>query len=125
MIIVKEINIESYETVYGKILIKEWFMKLDDQAQLNIKLRIRRMARGNFGHCDPIGSGLMEIKFYESPGYRIYYGKIDASAILLLCAGNKSTQSRDIEKAKLYWQDFKQRGIYERKKQTSHWFDEL
>jgi len=43
------------------------------------------------------------------PGYRIYFGKDGNKLIILLCGGNKKTQMKDIEKAKKYWQDYKDR----------------
>ena len=38
----------------------------------------------------------------------IYYGLDGNKIILLLNAGNKSTQKRDIQKAKIYWNDYKE-----------------
>ena len=44
-------------------------------------------------------------------GYRIYFGQIGLTVVLLLCGGDKSTQNKDILKAKEYWQDYEQREI--------------
>ncbi|MBX4335703.1 hypothetical protein K3248_03710 [Candidatus Bartonella raoultii] len=40
-----------------------------------------------------------EFKIHHDLGYRIYFVKQGKQIILLLNAGNKSTQQRDIEKA--------------------------
>ena len=63
---------------------------------------------GNFGDCHPIkeSNGISEIRFDIGAGYRIYYGKQKNTVIILLVGGNKKTQTRDIEKAKQYWQDY-------------------
>jgi putative addiction module killer protein len=39
------------------------------------------------------------MKINVGAGYRAYYVLRDGALILLLCGGNKRTQSRDIEKA--------------------------
>jgi putative addiction module killer protein len=41
------------------------------------------------------------------PGYRLYFGKDGASVILLLAGGDKASQSKDINAAKRYWDDFR------------------
>ena len=63
---------------------------------------------GNFGDCKRIKGekNLFEIRIHMSPGYRIYFGKYGAKVILLLCAGDKSGQGRDIQKAKKYWKEY-------------------
>ena len=52
---------------------------------------------------------MYELKIDLGPGFRIYYGKIGLQVILLLCAGDKKTQQKDIDLAKKYFQDFKVR----------------
>jgi len=62
-----------------------------------------------FGDSEPIGEGLSELRIHYDPGYRVYYGKEEQHVYLLFCDGNKSTQSKDIKRAKVYWQDYKRR----------------
>ncbi len=72
-------------------------------------LQVDRMELGLFGDSEPIGEGLSELRIHYGPGYRVYYGKEEQNAYLLLCGGDKSTQSKDIRRAKAYWQDHKRR----------------
>ncbi|MFH1832274.1 MAG: type II toxin-antitoxin system RelE/ParE family toxin [bacterium] len=104
-------KIKTYETSTGKRPFDKWFNDLDDKkAQAVIDLRLERVKMGNLGHCDPVGNMVFELKFDIGPGYRVYFGKIGTNIILLLCAGSKKAQQRDIEKAKKYFQEFKNSG---------------
>jgi len=47
-----------------------------------------------------VGGGVIEMRVFVGQGYRVYFTIRDAEIILLLCGGNKSSQQRDIEKAK-------------------------
>jgi len=60
------------------------------------------------GGCRDVGDGLIELKIDTGPGYRVYLAD-DGKNSLILCAGSKRTQSRDIKAAKQYWQDYKKR----------------
>ncbi|WP_017326867.1 type II toxin-antitoxin system RelE/ParE family toxin [Synechococcus sp. PCC 7336] len=39
------------------------------------------------------------------PGYRVYFAEEGDEIVVLLCGGDKSTQSSDIERAKAYWKE--------------------
>ena len=45
----------------------------------------------------------MELKVNYGPGYRIYFGRRELTVVVLLCAGDKNSQQRDIATAKEYW----------------------
>lgn len=47
-----------------------------------------------------------ELQIDLGPGFRVYFGQHGDSIVVLLCGGNKSTQSKDIELAKMYWRDY-------------------
>ena len=79
----------------------KWLTKLKDiQAKVSILRRIERVREGNFGDYKSIGSDVSELRITTGPGYRIYYTKKDDEIVILLVGGDKSTQSKDIQKAK-------------------------
>ncbi len=79
---------------------RTWLRRLkDDNAVVRIAARIRRMEQGNPGDAKSVGSGVMELRVDYGPGYRIYYVQRGAAIVILLCAGDKRTQARDIKRA--------------------------
>jgi putative addiction module killer protein len=80
----------------------DWFNRLKDvTARTRITSRVDRLEEGNPGDARSVGSGIVELKINAGPGYRVYYTQRGDTLILLLCGGDKSTQSRDIARAKL------------------------
>ena len=79
----------------------QWLAALrDSRAKAKILVRIDRLSYGNPGDVAPVGEGVSELRINYGPGYRIYYVQRGRRYILLLAGGNKSTQDRDIAKAK-------------------------
>jgi len=75
--------------------------KLNDTiAKAHINRRIDRLDRGNPGDVVPIGEGCSEMRIDYGPGYRVYYKDTGKTIIIILCGGDKSTQQKDIAKAK-------------------------
>ena len=70
------------------------------EARKRIGARIDRLAFGNFGDVKPVGEGVSELRLDFGPGYRLYFVRRAAMLVILLCGGDKSTQGRDIVKAK-------------------------
>jgi putative addiction module killer protein len=62
--------------------------------------RIRRLLLGNPGDVKPVGEGISEMRIDYGPGYRVYFTRRGHSLIVLLAGGDKSTQAKDIERAK-------------------------
>ena len=105
----RERKIKTYRTTSQRFPYREWRNGFgDDDIGAAIDARITRLMSGNFGKSEPIGDGASESKIDFGPGYRIYYG-VDGDEIVLLCGGDKSTQSADIIRAKEYWSDYKKR----------------
>ena len=76
-----------------------WLAALKDQrAVLHIVRRISRVAAGNTGDAKSVG-GVSELRIDHGPGYRIYFTRRRQLIVILLCGGDKRTQSRDIRKA--------------------------
>ena len=71
----------------------------DRKAKIVIARRIGRMEIGNFGDVRPVGRGVSELRVDVGPGYRIYFTRRGSTLIILLCGGDKSSQSKDIKSA--------------------------
>lgn len=102
-------KVTQYQTEDGKSPFAEWFNSLNAKAAAKVTLATVRMELGNFGDHKSVGDGVWERRLNFEKGYRIYYAKDGEDLVLLLCGGSKSRQHSDIEEAKLYWKDFKQR----------------
>jgi putative addiction module killer protein len=91
----------------GKEPVKDWLSKLKDKTiRVRIRRRIDRLELGNYGDHRYLSGGLFELKLDIGPGYRIYCGEEDRTIIVLLCGGDKSSQHKDIIKAKEYWKTY-------------------
>ena len=87
----------------------KWFRKLKDRtAKAKILLRIQRIEEnGNFGDCEPVGNGLSELRIHYAKGYRVYLKENNGNYVILIAGGDKSTQEKDIKKAKQLWNELK------------------
>lgn len=97
-----------YKTINNKCPYLEWYNSLDKSIRLIIDRRVDRIKLGNLGKHRKFDN-LTEIKFIDGAGYRIYAYEYDDIVIIFLAAGNKSRQSKDIELAKKYLQEFNER----------------
>lgn len=78
-----------------------WLTRLRDaKGKARIVARIRSAELGNLGDVEPVGEGVSEMRIHYGPGYRVYLKKQGTLLIMLLCGGDKSSQQRDIKKAK-------------------------
>lgn len=110
MNVVQEYSIEIYETKTGRKPFIEWLERVKDVSiSRKIRARIERIQSGNLGDYRELGSGLFEFRIFHRPGYRIYFGKEGHRVILLLSGGNKGSQSRNIEKARVFLEDYRKR----------------
>jgi len=88
---------------------KKWISSLKDHvAKTRIIARIRNMMIGHAGDCKPVGEGIFEARLHTGPGYRIYFIRDKTTIIVLLCGGDKSTQQRDISRAKQIAQQWRE-----------------
>ena len=79
---------------------KKWLTKLKDrQAVKAISLRLTRAVNGNLGDIKSVGGNVSEMRIFVGKGYRLYFTIKNGQVILLLCGGDKSSQSRDITNA--------------------------
>jgi putative addiction module killer protein len=78
----------------------------DARNRRRILSRLMRLQQGNYGDVEPIGEGLSELRFFFGSGYRVYFGENADNIVVILCGGDKNSQSQDIENAKAYWQEY-------------------
>lgn len=104
------IKILFYITDSGKQPFVEWLAKRDVKVKAIVAARLARVRLSNFGDSKLIkkGEGVWELRISFGPGYRIYFGKHGKEIVVLLTGGDKGSQSRDITKAKEYWQKYKE-----------------
>jgi putative addiction module killer protein len=83
--------------VFGK-----WLSELRDiRAKARILARLESSRLGNLGDARSVGDGVSELRIDVGAGYRVYFTRRQRVVIILLCGGDKSTQSKDIARAKL------------------------
>ena len=87
----------------------KWLKKLKDlKAKAKILFRIQKIENDeHFGDCKSVGDGVRELRVNFAKGYRVYFGEKDGKIIVLLLGGDKSSQQRDIKKAKEIWNSLK------------------
>lgn len=80
---------------------RKWWVGLrDERARGLIASRLNRLAYGHAGDVAPVGDGISELRIHFGPGYRVYFRKHGKTVIILFCGGDKSSQAKDIRKAK-------------------------
>lgn len=101
-------EIRSFVDDNGQKPFDKWFKKLRDQrAEARILVRLDRLANGLEGDAKSVGGeGVKELRIPEGKGYRVYYGWDGDAVVILLCGGDKSSQKRDIDRAKRYWRQY-------------------
>jgi len=100
-------NVIVYANSAGKEPFTDWLNSLRDPiTRRRILKRLLRLEQGHFGDVKPVGDGVNELRFFFGAGYRVYFGEDGDTIIVLLCGGDKGSQSRDIQQAKAYWQEY-------------------
>lgn len=96
-----------YVMVSGKRPFEQWLNRQPVETQQHVAARLSRVEMGHLGDSKSVGDGVNELRFGN--GIRLYYGFYKGSVIILLIGGDKKSQSDDIEFAKKYWKNFKER----------------
>ncbi|MGJ7583381.1 type II toxin-antitoxin system RelE/ParE family toxin [Variovorax sp. RHLX14] len=79
----------------------EWLAGLKDgMTRIPLARRLDKARRGNLGDVEPVDEGVSEMREFFGPGWRMYFIEQDGAIIVMLGGGGKSTQQRDIERAK-------------------------
>ena len=86
-----------------------WLSGLADiNAKTRILARLQSAIHGNFGDCESVGEGVSEMRIHLGAGYRVYYTRTGKVIYILLAGGDKSTQNKDIVKAKRLARELKE-----------------
>jgi len=87
---------------------EQWLAQVPDARLAAMVMRRIAQARlGNFGDCASVGDGVFEMRIHYQAGWRLYYAQDGRCVYLLLHAGNKASQRRDIHRAHAMWQNIK------------------
>lgn len=106
---IKPRQIIAYQTPKSKIPFNEWLDDLHPNIQPAIRRRIDRLRLGDFGDCKSLSEGVHEMRIHIGAGYRVYFGMDGDILVILLTGGDKSSQVKDIKKAKEYFNEYKER----------------
>ena len=96
-----------YQTVENNVPYLEWYNSLDKGLRLIVDKRLSKVERGLYGNNKRLSEELYELKFDN--GLRIYYTEKEDMIVILLTGGNKSKQSKDIEIATKYLNEYNSR----------------
>lgn len=87
----------------------KWLAALRDaRAKARIVARVESARLGNLGDVRPVGLGISEMRVHVAAGYRVYFVRRGGVILLLLCGGDKTSQSRDISHAKALLRELRQ-----------------
>jgi putative addiction module killer protein len=79
----------------------QWLSRLKDRTtRARLQVRLRKATLGNLGDHKPVGDQVWEMREAFGPGWRLHYMLQGSTVIMMLGGGDKSTQERDIERAK-------------------------
>ncbi len=96
-------------TLVRSSIFDKWLSELaGHKGKARILARLTSAAHGNFGDCEAVGEGVSEMRVHFGPGYRVYYVRRGATIYVLLNGGDKSSQKRDIERAKTLARELKE-----------------
>lgn len=101
--------VREYVDYRGRSPFRDWLVSLDKGIKARIQARILRFEIGNLGDHKDVGDGVWEARLDFGPGYRIYFGKHGRELVLLLTGGDKSSQTKDIRRAKEFWAAYRGR----------------
>lgn len=103
------LDVFRYQNEDGREPFTEWLHQVRDKsAQARIRIRLRQLQAGNFGDASAVGEGVVELRIHIGAGYRVYCARHGQFVVILLC-GDKSSQPKDIRRAKEFWTEWKRR----------------
>lgn len=103
------LTVLEYVDAGGRSPFAEWFDDLDARAAAKITTALARIEQGNLSNVKSVGSSVVECRINWGPGYRVYFGRDDETLVIVLAAGTKRRQQRDIRAAQERWADYRRR----------------
>jgi len=98
--------VREYLEQDGRSPFRDWLAGLDVSTRARVQARVWRFESGNLGDHKLLGDGVWEARLAFGPGYRLYFGRAGQTVVLLLLGGDKSSQTKDIQRAKRYWANY-------------------
>lgn len=109
-----DIRVVEYVDAQGKSHFARWFEDLNAEAAAKVTTALYRLEQGNFSNVKGVGSGVSEYRIDFGPGYRIYFGKVGETLVILLGGSAKKRQQQVIQAAWRAWTEYKQRKAAQR-----------
>ena len=104
-------ELRIYTDTMNKQPLTQWLGELKDiRARAQIRARLAHVESGNLGDCKSLRDGVQKLRNDYGPGYRVYLSRQGPVMVLLLCGSDKGDQTRAINQAIEYLNDWKQRG---------------
>lgn len=100
------LEVRYYVDGHGRSPFAKWFADLDSIARAKVAAAIARLEQGNVSRVKLLGAGVLEYKIDFGPGYRVYFGRVGETLVILLTGGTKKRQQRDIDTAVAFWRDY-------------------
>jgi len=105
--VLHELDVKKLVLDNGEVPFDAWLESLRDlKLQAAVAARLARVRVGNLGDHKSVGAGVFELRIAKGPGLRVYFGRRGRTVIVLVGGGDKSTQARDIQRAKQLWEAF-------------------
>lgn len=102
------IAIKILETDEGVAPFEDWYFSIrEPMTRIRVRVRLDRLSLGNLGDVKSVGEGVSELRLQFGAGYRIYFGRVGSTVVVLIGGGDKSTQARDIKEAQNLWRNYK------------------
>ena len=89
-------EIRPYTTAVGRALFSQWLDALRGMLELESNLGLTEVEQGNLGDFKSLGQWVFELRINYGPGYRLYFGQVGLTIVVILIAGDKSTQEYNI-----------------------------
>ena len=100
-------TVVTYKSESGKVPFNIWLDGLRDRkTRQRILNRLFRVETGHYGDHKLVGDGIVELRLFFGPGYRIYFGEDGDKIVVLLTGGDKNSQNKDIRQAQAYWKEY-------------------